>query len=222
MKYSTLHKIDFTLIELLLVIAIITILTALLLPALNQARERGRAVTCLNQLKQIGLASQMYQDEYVGYYPGYFGSSLTTFVADVSGYLGIPKNKISDYAAVGKFFWCPSDRVRADTSNRIYSYAQNLYARYNSPEIFLRRNSQPKKPSEIIYFADCMRDRSGEVGWPMTISGSTFPLNPAGDVGMRIDFRHVGSANVLWIDGHTNAFKMNKLTGKKELDGKPR
>ncbi|HTV63094.1 MAG TPA: DUF1559 domain-containing protein [Verrucomicrobiae bacterium] len=59
----------FTLIELLVVIAVIAILAAMLLPALARAKETGRRIYCLNNLKQLGLASQMYVGDNQGTYP---------------------------------------------------------------------------------------------------------------------------------------------------------
>jgi prepilin-type N-terminal cleavage/methylation domain-containing protein/prepilin-type processing-associated H-X9-DG protein len=54
----------FTLIELLVVVAIIAVLVALLLPALSAAREKGRAIHCMANMKQIGLAVNLYADDY--------------------------------------------------------------------------------------------------------------------------------------------------------------
>jgi prepilin-type N-terminal cleavage/methylation domain-containing protein len=59
----------FTLIELLVVIAIIAILAAMLLPTLARAKEAGKRIACLNNLRQLSLATQMYVNDSQGYYP---------------------------------------------------------------------------------------------------------------------------------------------------------
>ena len=62
----------FTLVELLVVVAIIAILMAILMPALSIARDKARQVACIGNVKQIGLALEMWRDNSVsGYYPIY-------------------------------------------------------------------------------------------------------------------------------------------------------
>ncbi len=72
----------FTLVEVLVVVAIVMVLTSFLMPALNRARESGRGVVCMSNLRQLGLAFELYGEEY-GRYP--YGQEINIFTGLKNG-----------------------------------------------------------------------------------------------------------------------------------------
>ena len=135
----------FTLIELLVVIAIIAILAALLLPALASAKAKAARATCLGNLRQLGLATQMYAADDDGklvanaqiagtYNPGPTGQGTNAWVLgnlkntfDSTNISYILAGKLYPYASHANVFRCPADPSRTTGIQRVRSYSMNSW-----------------------------------------------------------------------------------------------
>jgi prepilin-type N-terminal cleavage/methylation domain-containing protein/prepilin-type processing-associated H-X9-DG protein len=107
----------FTLIELLVVIAIIAILAAILFPVFAQARDKARQTSCLSNEKQIGLAVQMYMQDYDNTYPSQKGDGIFVFAAKNKDSGLNWYDELAPYIKSGQVWICPSDILNPGDKN---------------------------------------------------------------------------------------------------------
>ena len=210
----------FTLLELLIVIAIIAIIAGMLLPALNKVRDRAYSIDCISNMKQIQQALNCYADDHQGVFPS-FGSPAIDAETN-----WIYKIYFGNYLNKGAVFICKSQRNRktdaADTnfladpqSMKKYengSYGYNwLYlgtcVKYDRQPTAVRswdtgaKRNRIRKPSETISLVDvvggAMRDRGSFACDYIFMEGDSAAGQP--------DSRHSGGCNIAWVDGHVGS-----------------
>ncbi len=204
--YPMRRRAGFTLIELLVVISIIALLIAILLPALGAARQAAQSTTCLSNTRQMGLAIQMYADEYNGFFPAGFdnGNVGGSNFNDPKWYA---QRTMGQYLQGVDAYRCPTDAEPVDVTTEFYSgvsggadaFISYMYNPGWDRTAAYRNRDSVNSPSRIRVIGD-----RGDGNF----DNGTYTYDSLSNWERQFPFlRHGESVNFTFLDGHGSTEK---------------
>ncbi len=195
-------RMNFTLIELLVVIAIIAILAAMLLPALNNARESAKSSQCRNNLKQLGLALVNWTGDHDGYMIldhlnltyGEDGIYNRSDVPADYGWTSLMSKQ--NYITNSNIFDCPAEATSTSNYGWNWRLGECKSHGYSGGKSVFHKMDEARKPAETISFGDTRY-------WYLDPNqGSSLQLYHGAGLN--------ATGNAVWLDGHVSSLDQAK------------